>query len=144
MGVEIQTENITVYPPDYDPMAVAIARLTTATAILERIALTLENRAAEKDIIYSITAGTLAGSVRNLAHPRIRGKFLVFVPLGTGEPVLRYGDVDLLHTSIVAVPFAQIYPFPFVWQEGIDIVLYDALAPTDTPDFSAMIVGTTE
>lgn len=149
-GLDIASGNglATVYPKDYDPLTVAVERLTSATDLLTRIALALENRAAEQDVILTLQPSTgpgQAGSTPNqLGYPRIRGKYIMFLPSGTGDPVIRYGSADIIATSIQTVPVAQLIPFPFVWQEGNDILLYDATAPTAVPAYTALIIGTTE
>lgn len=145
-GIEAITQGqaADLYPPDYDPLTVAVERLGSSLEALQRIIANLENRLPANDIMAMILPGTLAGSAQRLMYPRIRGKRLVILPVGTGEPTIRYGSTDIFHTSIQGIPVLQDCPFPFVWQEGNDIILYDAITPTVAPAYTAIIIGTSE
>ncbi len=135
----------TLYPPGWDPMIESLNQLKTSNELLARATAALTNVAAQRDVVLTIPPSNGQGLAKaQLGHPRIRGKGLILAPYGSGRFAIKYGTAIIFQSQFAGSAVTVYVPFPFVWQEGNDIELFDPTAIGTLQEYYVYIVGTTE
>lgn len=136
---------VTVYPAGWDPMIESLGLLHDNAILLQRIAASLERLApSASDVTIYVPPGKSDGTIKATLNLRVRIKRIYVTPLGTGYPVLAIGMETIALGAIQAVPVPIDFPTNRVVQEGVDLFLYDSVAPTVIPSYAAFIFGTAE